>query len=223
MPDEASRVTDQTVEGVARVFSDSMDPLEGVDRVLALNTYRLLAAGSPVEVAELAEAAGVEPDAVETWLEELPGVFRDGDGRIIGFWGLAVGEMPHRFEVDGEQLYAWCAWDTLFMPALLDETARVRSTCQQTNQEITFTVDAEGVSGLSHHDAVVSMLAPEGGLDANVLTAFCHHVHFFASREAGERWLAERDDDEAFLLTVAEAHRLGRLWNRHRFGEAARA
>lgn len=165
----------------------------------------------------------MELEETETWLEETPGVFRDEDGRVVGFWGLAIGEMPHRFEVDGTALYAWCAWDTLFMPALIEKPARVESACQQTGETITFSVDADGVSDLSHPDAVVSMLAPADGFDADVMTAFCHHVHFFVSKKAGDRWLAERDDDDAFLLTVAEAHRLGRLWNEHRFGEAVAA
>jgi len=210
----------QTADEVASVLARSMERLEGDDRSLALSAYRLLSAGSPVPVGELAAAARVEPGEAEAWLEEMPGVFRDADGRVVGFWGLAIGEMPHRFEVDGVELYAWCAWDTLFMPALTGKPARVRSACRQTAEAITFTVDAAGVSELSHPGAVVSMLAPEDGIGADVLTAFCHHVHFFVSEGAGERGLAEREDDDAFLLTVTEAHRLGRLWNEHRFGEA---
>ncbi|GIK77761.1 MAG: alkylmercury lyase [Acidobacteria bacterium] len=210
----------QTADRVAGVLARSMERLRGDGRSLALSAYRLLSAGSPVPVADLAAASRVQLEEAEAWLEEMPGVFRDEDGRVVGFWGLAIAEMPHRFEVDGVDLYAWCAWDTLFMPALIGKPARVRSACRQTAERITFTVDAERVSEISHPDAVVSMLASEEGLGADVLTAFCHHVHFFVSESAGERWLAEREDDDAFLLTVAEAHRLGRLWNEHRFGEA---
>lgn len=208
-----------SADQVASALSESMDRLLGADRALALAAYRLLSAGSPVSVGALAEAAGVALEQTKSWLEEAPGVFRDEAGRIVGFWGLAIGEMPHRFEVDGEQLYAWCAWDTLFIPALIGRSARVTSDCQQTGETITLLVDAAGASDLSHPEAVVSMLVPKDGLDADVMTAFCHHVHFFASRQAGERWLAERGGGDAFLLTVAEAHRLGRLWNEHRFGE----
>ena len=210
----------QTADQVAGVLARSMERLDGDDRSLALSAYRLLSAGSPVPVAELAAAARVVAEEADAWLEEMSGVFRDEEGRVVGFWGLAIGEMPHRFEIDGVELYAWCAWDTLFMPALIGKPARVRSACRQTSEAITFTVDADGVSDLSHSDAVVSMLVPEDGFSGDVLSAFCHHVHFFVSEDAGERWLAEREDDDAFLLTVAEAHRLGRLWNEHRFGEA---
>jgi hypothetical protein len=48
-------------------------------------------------------------------------VFHDDAGHIVGFWGLSTTELgPHRLRgVDGVELSAWCAWDTLFLPELL--------------------------------------------------------------------------------------------------------
>jgi hypothetical protein len=34
----------------------------------------------------------------------------------------------------GVTLYAWCAWDTLFIPELLGRTARVESSCLETKK-----------------------------------------------------------------------------------------
>ena len=154
-------------------------------------------------------------------LEEWPGVFRDEEGRVVGFRGLAQPETPHRFEVNGARLHAWCAWDTLFLPALIGKTARVSSQCPVTGETISLTVAPDGVEALSPEGAVVSMLMPADGFDADVIQSFCHHVHFFASREAGEQWIGEREGDDAFLLTVDEAFHLGELWNRHRLGVTA--
>lgn len=209
---------DRSAQGAARVFAASMESLEGEPRALALATYRLLAKGEPVQVEDLAAATRLAGDRVERWLEDISALYRDDTGRIVAFWGLALPEMPHRFEVGDAKLHTWCAWDTLFLPALLGETARVRSTCPVTGGEVALTVSPERVESLDPIDTRVSMLAPASGFEANVLQTFCHHVHFFASPEAGERWLAERNDDEAFLLTVPEAFRLGQLWNAHRFG-----
>lgn len=214
----ASSRPDRSAAGAARVFAASMESLRGVRCELALATYRLLARGEPVQVEDLAAATRLESDRVERWLEDISAIYRDDGGRIVAFWGLALPEMPHRFEVGSARLHTWCAWDTLFLPALLGETARVRSTCPVTGREVTLTVSPERVESLDPIDTRVSMLAPASGFEADVLQTFCHHVHFFASPEAGERWLAERDDDDAFLLTVPEAFRLGQLWNAHRFG-----
>jgi hypothetical protein len=41
----------------------------------------------------------------------------------------------------------------------------------------------------------VSFLTPDQGFDADVIQSFCHFVHFFASREAGETWTAEHPGD----------------------------
>src|SRR5919197_3198648 len=74
---------------------------------VALATYRLLALGVPVPPAEVAAAAEVPVPHVEALLERWPGVYRDPDGNVIGFWGLAIDELTptHRFEVDGRALY----------------------------------------------------------------------------------------------------------------------
>ncbi len=50
--------------------------------------------------------------------------YTDREGQIIGFGGLAVREMPHRFKVDGR---TWCAWDSLFILGILGLEADVES------------------------------------------------------------------------------------------------
>ena len=212
-------MTQMTADGVAGLLSELMDSLEGDERNLALTIYRLLAEGRPVRPERIAERAGLDRAAVDEALEEWPGVFRDEQGRVVGFWGLAQPEMPHRFEVNGARLHAWCAWDTLFLPALIGKTARVSSQCPVTGETISLTVAPDGVEALSPEGAVVSMLVPADGFDADVIQSFCHHVHFFASREAGEQWIDGREG--AFLLTVPEAFQLGELWNRRRLGVGA--
>jgi alkylmercury lyase len=210
-----------TADGVAEALSESMAGLDDDERRLALAIYRLLAEGEPVRPEQIAERAGLDQAVVDEALDEWPGVFRDREGRVVGFWGLSQPEMPHRFDVNGVRLHAWCAWDTLFLPALIGKTARVSSQCPVTGETISLTVAPDGVEALSPEGTVVSMLMPADDFDADVIQSFCHHVHFFATREAGEQWVAGREG--AFLLTVPEAFRLGELWNRHRSGVATGA
>src|SRR5215470_13528206 len=93
---------------------------------LAIALYRLLAAGRPVAAADLAAATGLPEPAVAETLGSWPAVFTDSQGRITGFWGLAISELSpaHRYESGAKVLYAWCAWDTLFLPARLGQAAR---------------------------------------------------------------------------------------------------
>ena len=44
-------------------------------------------------------------------------------------------------------MHTWCAWDTLFLPALLGETAEVRSTCPVTGSVVELVVAPDAVKG----------------------------------------------------------------------------
>ena len=131
--------------------------------------------------------------------------------------GLTVVEMgDHRIHVDGRPLSAWCAWDTLFLPELLGETAYVISRAPTSGAEISLTVTPTEPTHLAPADTVVSFLVPETEFDAGVIQRFCHFVHFFASPEDGERWTAQHPG--MFLLSVDDAYSLGQLTNRAAFG-----
>ncbi len=184
---------------------------------LFLATYRLLAAGHPVTAAELAAATGLPEPAAADALSRWPGVFTDRHGRVTGFWGLAIGELSpaHRFETGGRVLYAWCAWDTLFLPARLGKEARVTSACPATGELIELTAGPDGITATSHPGAVVSFLLPDEPFDSGVVQSFCHFVRFFASRQAGDQWVARHPG--TFLLTLGEAADLAARVNQRMF------
>lgn len=209
-----------SLEELAEALSGAAPDFDAAQERVALSVYRLLAQGHPVPAAEVAQAADVPLELVEDLLDRWPGVFRDDEGRVIGFWGLAIAELTptHRFEVDDRTLHAWCAWDTLFLPAILGTSARVTSMCPTTDQRLELVVGPDEVTATSHPDAVVSFLVPEGSFGADVVQSFCHFVHFFADREAGDRWVAEHEG--TFLLSLDQAFELGRLTNARNFPRA---
>ena len=173
----------------------------------------------PANVAALPDAGTSTESEVAATLDGWPAVFTDSRGRITGFWGLAITELSpaHRYETGGRMLYAWCAWDTL-LPARLGQTVRVTSTCPLTGELIELTVTPEGISGTSHPEAVVSFLMPDGPFDSGVIESFCHFVHFFASRQAGQQWTAGHPG--TFLLTLGEAADLAARASRRVFPDA---
>jgi alkylmercury lyase len=204
--------TDRIGALAAAVAAAAPDFDEERQRV-AIAVYRGLAEGSPAAAAEVGRSTGVPEEQVRALLSSWPGVYLDGDGRVVGFWGLAVEKLTptHRFEVDGRELFTWCAWDTLFLPGILDATAGVASECPITGERISLVVSPDGVVETSHPDAVVSFLLPDRDFDADVIQSFCHFVYFFASRDAGEAWTSEHPG--TFLLSVEEAFELGRQVN----------
>lgn len=178
----------------------------------SLQLYRLLAEGRPVSHDRLARALDLPIQRVETTLRQWPGVYEDDAGSIVGYWGLALSETDHRFEVGGQRLYTWCAWDSLWIPELLQTTARVESTCPATGSKIRLTVTPQGIEQLDQAQAVMSFVAPDSSkVRENPILHFCHYVYFFSSLEIGERWLTEHPG--TFLLSMEEAFELGRKKN----------
>src|SRR5258706_13158666 len=200
-------------ENLLRVFP-ALDP---AGRRLSLALYRELARGAPVSPSSLADRVEMRAETVVRQLRSWPGVYYDGEQRIVGFWGLAIAPMPHRLRADGRELYAWCAWDTLFLPALLGASVKVESSCRATGAAVRLTVSSHGVESAEPAGLSVSFLLPGAeAMNADVITSFCHYVHFFSSRKAAQPWLDEHP--ETFLLSLEDAYEFGRRMNRCRYG-----
>lgn len=183
------------------------------DARLAVRLLRLLAKGAPVSPHDLAKVTGDCADDVAQRLARWPSVEFDAAGNVVAFIGLSLRPTTHRFAVGDQTLFTWCAVDTLFLPGLLDRTARVHSACAETAQPISLTVTPRGVLDVQPINAVVSIVVPSTGGD--IRSTFCCKVTFLASRNAGRAWLAERPGGA--LLSVDDAYELGRGINKRFF------
>ncbi|MDI3196251.1 organomercurial lyase MerB [Pseudarthrobacter sp. AL07] len=179
-------------------------PDTGIEPALWLPLLHLLSQGESVAIADLAAVTGRTVPEIRAALAAVPDTEYDGDGRIIG-QGLTLRPTPHRLELAGEQLYTWCALDTLIFPALLGTPARIESTCHATGVPVRLSVGASGVTDVEPASAVVSLVNPEDM--SSVRSAFCNQVHFFASPEAAKPWLDAHPGGS--VVSVAEAHRIG--------------
>ena len=172
---------------------------------LGLAMLRRLAQGEPVTTATLASDTGWPVEAIRAELQRHGDIEYDHAGRIIGN-GITLRPTPHRFQIDGRQLYTWCALDTLVFPAMLDVAAHVESPCHATGQPIHVAVEPNRISSIEPASAVVSIVPrPQ---NASIRASFCNHVHFFATADAAQTWHAEHPD--ASIVPVADAHRQGR-------------
>jgi alkylmercury lyase len=195
----------------------AMPTIDETQQRLAVAIYRELALGEPVSIARLVTRVGLPPGEVSEILGRWPGVYHDSNGAVIGFLGLTLAEMPpHRFEVEGQRLWTWCAWDSLFIPIILGMTARVESVCATTGSPVSMVVTPEGVA--EGAGAVISFLRPDREFDQDVILSFCHHVLFFDSQEAGIVWAADRPN--AFFLSIEQGFELGRVVVEAKFGAA---
>jgi alkylmercury lyase len=181
---------------------------------------RRLAAGRPPTVDEIARASGVPAADVERTLRALPYVERDANGRVVS---LMVTTRPtdHVIDLDGRTLYAWCALDTLIVAALLEHPVVIRSRDRRTGDAIRVELGADGLAVTEPSSAVMSWVGeiPPDNF-GRMRATICHHVHFFASREAAARWSAEHPGGAVLSMpdAVEAARRLAAI-----FPDAARS
>lgn len=179
---------------------------------LLVQVMRRLAQGRPVadeQVEQIVADVGLTRDEAHPFLQQV--AERDAAGAITGILGLSLNDSPHRLTVDGVRLSAWCALDTLFLPAMLNQTTTIESASPVTGEPVRLTVNPRGVEDVSPADAVVSMVIVDpAAADLNSVAAiqgtFCCHNHFFASRAEAEQWAAGRDDIE--ILSVEEGYQV---------------
>src|SRR6266852_3209220 len=186
---------------------------------LLLRVIRRLAQGNPVtgaQVDEIVADLGLAQEDAQPFLRKI--TERNAEGQIVGIMGLSLNDYPHRVLVNGVALSAWCAEDTLFLPAMLQQTVTVESPSPLSKEKIRLTVSPERVAAVSPTSAVISMVVVDptqenmASVEAIWMT-FCNHILFFASREEAERWAAGRSN--IVVRSGDEGFDLGQqLWSR---------
>lgn len=181
-------------------------------RPLVRPLFGLLAQGHPVTAEALAGATGLPLATVRRHLGQWWGVRYDSEGGVIGFWGLDLFATRHQLRIGERDLFAWCAWDTLFLPGLIGEEVEVTSLCPESGDDIRLRVAPEGVLDAEPDDVRLALKLPDPqAVRADVRHAFCCDVRFLVDPEAATRWQRQRPGVR--LLSLEEGHRLGRaVW-----------
>src|SRR5262249_7598896 len=97
-----------TTAALTDALGAAIPALNDEDRRLVRTAVGRLREGEPLQLERVAEALGGPEREVAETMAQLPGVYYDEGGRVIGFWGLTIVEMPHRLRVDGRELFGWC-------------------------------------------------------------------------------------------------------------------
>ena len=183
---------------------------------LFIQIWRRLADGRPIsprQVEQIASNLHISPDAATSVINKVSE--RDGEGNVVGFAGLSLKTHPHRLQVNDHTLTTWCAWDSLFLPPMLKQTAQVESPCPATKKKIGLTITPERVGKYDPTSTVISMITPKTtkkGLESaeEIWMAFCQNVHFFSSSEAASQWFSGKSLDIS-ILSVEDGYQLGRM------------
>ncbi len=193
------------------------------ERQLGLEIYRQLACGEPASTTSLAEEMKRSSSEIAELLERTKLkclTYLDTERRIVGFGGLAVRPMAHRLTIKGRTLYTWCAWDSLFIPIVLNEEGDVDSPAPGNGARVCLTVAPDGVKRSEPQSAVMSFLLPSAEtFQADALKAiasFCHYIFFFPDRERATAWTSQHPD--TIVVSLSDAFELGRQMVATRWG-----
>lgn len=209
--------TTHDLENLSAFFVETFSKMNREEQLLARTIYQQLAQGKPLPLKSLAGTLNQAVEVIKQKFTQWGSVFYNNSGEIIGFLGMTVDETQHRMQINSKTSYAWCAWDTLFIPELVGATAQVTSSCATTNKSITLTVTPQGVRS-APADIWLSFLLPdEKAVQENVTTSFCCHVRFFNSKAAGKTWTAQNEG--TFLLTLDDAFKVGKKVNATRYAD----
>lgn len=167
---------------------------------LSIATARALAEGHALNVERLSETWGLPLEQTEQIFNAAKGrsIETDQDDQLIGAAGLSLNRTDYELAIRGRTMYAWCAWDALFLPAYLDASATVTSTDPVDGELITVEVSPTSIGRAEPDTTVLTILVPNldspEGLQTGPGTARCSAMHFFTDKATAVKWVGDRTD-----------------------------
>lgn len=218
--------TKSMAEKIWEAARDRFPVLSPEEQRAGIVILRELSHGEAVTRTQVARALGTPAHAAEALLgcSALSAfILADEAGRIQSFLGLSVTPTHHHLRVGERRLWAWCAFDALFLPELLGESATIESRDPESGQLVRLTVTPDHVGASEPDGIAVSMMRPEAwdiSSAERIMASACHFIFFFASHTSGMRWQAAHP--ETVLLTLDESVMLAKRQNARLFGDQAR-
>jgi alkylmercury lyase len=216
MSGKENRMASASIMQMAKVLNTIGVPADyGPDLSrLLIRMWREVGKGAPVaksDVNRIIAELAVPKDKAEPFLRQM--CERNPKDDIIGILGLSqVPTWHHRFAVNGVELRTWCAWDTLFLPPLLKQTAEIASASPLEKRVVKVTVSPSKVVKYTPASAVLIMtvLDPKKD-DVSTLELLwnnvCHKIFYCASREEAQQWL--KDKKNMAIMTIEDGFDLG--------------
>jgi len=170
-------------------------------QVIAL---QLLSKGDHISRDRLAEAWDMPIEQVNAIFEQasaLGTLQLDDSGNMVG---TAISLVPssHKFQIDGKNLYAWCAYDAIYAPGMIGSDAVVESVDPLTNESIQIKVSPNGITESEPEGVVTTVVGMDADARGGAESPRCNQMHFFASEENARKWAA--DHPGVLIMTIGQ-------------------
>lgn len=160
-----------------------------------------LRGGRSVPLATLTESTGLSPEALDAALTELiaAGTVTLADDEVVAAAGLSVVPAAHRLHLDGVDLWTWCAFDAIGIPAALGLDAFATTRCPA----CAAVLEVALAQGRPPVDSPLFGWLPDQPC-SNVQADFCPEANLFCSRDHLGQWHVEANDPTGRAYSLAE-------------------
>ncbi|MDH3944601.1 MAG: organomercurial lyase [Anaerolineae bacterium] len=158
-------------------------------QILALQK---LVEGKPVTPEQLSRSWQIPLGQVQTLIEQAAsyGTLQlDTEGSLIGT-AISLAPADIKLQINGHSMYAWCAYDAIYAPAVIGYSAAVESTDPLTGDAIHIKVTPDGILDTDPKDLAATYVGMDADVAGGPESPRCSSMHFFASRENAEQWSA---------------------------------
>ncbi len=202
----SKEIFDAYRKAIATIPQDAYE----LDLRVTIQTMQALAEGEPVPAERLAEIWGFPVDQVQTILAQAKNrgqVELDDEGNVIGA-NVSFVPTNHAVQVENVGLYAWCAWDAIYLPGVLGKPAQVKSQDPISGETISMTITPGGVTELHPSGALASVVSPDVNIagPAGPESQKCTQMLFFASNQTAEKWV--KDHPGVTILPVEVVYQM---------------
>lgn len=188
-------MTTQTVEkyGVQEIV-ETMEAFfefdEGAFEAIRLfaQAQQLLLEGRPVSPDQIAARLRMPKHQALSILGHIGAAF-DDKGNLVGL-GLSIVPTPHSYQINGRQLYVWCAADAITFPIFHQATAVITSPDPISGELVRLTSSPAGVSGVEPGTAVATWVPGTMSM-ASIRANFCNRTNFFTSVDTAAEYVSQ--------------------------------
>jgi len=159
--------------------------------------------GRPTDAEEISAIIGA--DDVETALKTLQKkdlAVLNGSGKLVGSYPMTLEPTPHKIWVNGHEIYAMCALDSLGISPMFDRKVQIGSSCHATGERIYLAQDGfDIIDAIPSRDVHFGIIwSSPTGCCAHSL---CTEMVFLKDRKTAETWRKECFGREVYDLDEA--------------------
>ena len=186
------------------------DSLSDDEKAIRILTFSHILNGSQPTITELASESGLDELKVQRCIAILcqhGTMTLDSNNNISGCHGLSLTTTRHRLNINGQQLFTWCAADAVGIAGVLKMDATIISKCAFCEMDLEIRLENGNVQQVSENNIRVWVV--EADLCKSIVACACPQMNFYCS----EHHFAKANiASQGRLLTLEQTIETGRIW-----------